>query len=66
MQNESSLVKRPIPDDAGPALTIEHKGRTITYRWRSHAADQWVGWQRKTPEGWSAITDPELIALLDR
>ena len=54
-----------IIDDAGPARTIEYKGRTITYRWRSHAADQWVGWQRKTPEGWVPINDAELIAMIE-
>lgn len=57
---------RVTVDDAGPARTIEYQGRTITYRWRSHLEDNWLGWQRQTAEGWVAITDSKLIELLDR
>lgn len=59
-------MKTVMIDDAGTAKTIAYKGRTITYRWRSHTADQWEGWQRKTPEGWVAIHDKELIKALEK
>lgn len=53
-------------DEATPPRTIEHDGRTITYRWRSNPSDNWEGWQRRTPEGWVAIRDDALIAKLEK
>lgn len=57
--------KAPIADYVGPSHTIVYGGRVITYRWRSHAADQWEGWQRRTLDGWEAIRDADLLKELD-